>query len=127
MSNPGVTGRGCCFASLSPVQRPFDARIFSEYNEVMRRPKFKFEEEKVNTLLDYIEYRGQTAAPSPLANSLPDSDDEPFLETAIASHAVCLVTGNQKHFPAELCLGIKVFSPKEFLMFYKKQKRRVKE
>lgn len=123
----GVCGEIVRMVSSGELTLSFDARILSEYNEVMRRPKFKFEEEKADALLGYIEYRGQSAAPSPLANSLPDSDDEPFLETTIASQAVCLVTGNQIHFPAELCPGIKVFSPKEFLMFYKKQKRRVKE
>ncbi|MDP2755681.1 MAG: putative toxin-antitoxin system toxin component, PIN family, partial [Nitrospirota bacterium] len=34
----------------------FDARILSEYDEVLRRPKFKFEEEKVVALLYYIVY-----------------------------------------------------------------------
>jgi len=104
----------------------FDARILSEYDEVLRRPKFKFEEEKVAALLDYIIYHGQTVASSPLTNSLPDSDDEPFLEAAMAGRVTCLVTGNQNHFPSELCRGIKVFSPTEFLVFYKKQKMKRK-
>ena len=37
----------------------FDARILSEYDEVLRRPKFRFAKEKVDALLDYILYRGQ--------------------------------------------------------------------
>jgi uncharacterized protein len=56
-----------------------------------------------------------------LTDPLPDPDDEPFLEVALASHASCLVTGNQKHFPDEQCQGAKIFSPGEFLIFYKKQ------
>ncbi|MEW6110443.1 MAG: putative toxin-antitoxin system toxin component, PIN family [Nitrospirota bacterium] len=104
----------------------FDARILSEYDEVLHRPKFKFEEEKVAALLDYIIYHGQTVASSLLINSLPDPDDAPFLEAATAGHATCLVTGNQNHFPAELCQGIKIFSPREFLVFYKKQKTKRK-
>ena len=104
----------------------FDARILSEYDEFLRRTKFKFAKEKVEALLDYILYRGQTIAPSPLNNSLPDSEDEPFLEVALSGEVVCLVTGNQDHFPIELCQEIKVFSPKEFLTYYKKRKRRKK-
>ena len=100
----------------------FDARILSEYSEVLHRPKFKFEGEKVAAMLDYIVYRGQAVAPSPMTNSLPDPDDEPFLEIALAGNAACLVTGNQSHFPAEQCQGIKVLSPNEFLTFYKKQR-----
>jgi predicted nucleic acid-binding protein len=90
--------------------------ILSEYSEVLHRPKFNFEEEKVAAILDYIMYRGQAVAPSLMTSSLPDPDDEPFLETALACHAACLVTGNQSHFPAELCQGIKVISPKEFAL-----------
>lgn len=100
-----------------------DARIISEYSEVLQRPKFKFKEDKVAALLEYIRFRGITAAPSPLANSLQDSDDEPFLEVALASKAVCIITGNQKHFPAPLCQRIKVFSPGEFVAFYKKRNK----
>ena len=100
----------------------FDARILSEYNEVLRRPRFGFEEEKIATFLDFIVYRGQAVAPSPVFHSLPDPDDEPFLEVTLASQAVCLVTGNQRHFPAERCQGAKVILPGDFLIFFKNQR-----
>jgi len=90
-------------------------------SEVLRRPKFGFEEEKVAALLDYIVYSGRSVAPSPLTHSLPDPDDEPFLEATLASQAACLVTGNQKHFPEARCQGAKVLSPNEFLNFFKNQ------
>jgi len=53
---------------------------------------------------------------------LPDPDDEPFLEVTLANQAVCLVTGNQKHFPAGRCKDAKVISPNEFLIFFENQK-----
>ena len=102
-----------------------DARILSEYDEVLHRPKFKFEEDKVNALLDHIERRGHKVASSPLLHTLPDPDDRPFLEVAIGGQAVCLVTGNQSHFPPKLCMGIKVLSPNQFIIFCKKQRRGV--
>jgi hypothetical protein len=37
-----------------------------------------------------------------------------------------LITGNQDHFPAELCQGTKVVSPQQFLTYYKKQKKQKK-
>jgi uncharacterized protein len=117
----GACGEIVRMISAGEPSLSFDARILLEYHEVLRRPRFMFEEEKVASLLDYIMYRGKAVAPSPLNKSLPDPDDEPFLEVALASLAVCLVTGNQKHFPADRCQGTKVFSPKEFLIFYKKQ------
>ena len=118
----GPCGEIVRMVSSGELRLIFDARILSEYNEVLRRPKFKFDEEKVAALLDYVAHSGVIAATSPLTASLPDSDDEAFLETAIAGKAACIVTGNQNHFPATVCQGIKVFSPKEFLLFYKKQK-----
>jgi len=99
----------------------FDARILTEYEEVLSRPKFRFDKDKVAALLDHIEHRGLTVASSPLPQSLPDLDDEPFLEVAIAARVVCLVTGNHVHFPPDLCQGVMVVSPSELLTFYKKR------
>jgi len=95
-----------------------DARILTEYSEVLGRPKFRFDQDKVTALVDYIEHRGVTVAASPLSRSLPDLDDEPFLEVAGAGRTVCLITGNHGHFPAALRQEVKVFSPSEFLSFY---------
>ena len=63
----------------------------------------------------------RAVASSPLSHSLPDPDDEPFLEVTLAGQSACLVTGNQKHFPAERCQGAKVISPNEFLVFFRNQ------
>lgn len=105
--------------SSSELTLAFDARILTEYREVLARPKFRFDQDKVDALIDFIEYRGQTVASTPLQQSLPDLDDEAFLEVAIAAKAACIVTGNQIHFPPKLCLGVPVFSPSDFLTFYK--------
>jgi predicted nucleic acid-binding protein len=51
----------------------------------------------------------------PLSVSLPDPDDEAFLEIAISGAADYLVTGNGAHFPSQLCQGVKVVSPSAFL------------
>ena len=99
-----------------------DARILSEYDEVLRRPKFGFETDKVTALLDYIERSGIVVAASPLPSPLPDPDNQPFPEVAIAGQAACLVTGNHAHFPPKRCQGVKVLSPSEFLTFYRSQR-----
>ena len=115
----GPCGQIVRMVSSGELSLCFDARILAEYEEVLGRPKFKFEKDKVVVLLDHIRYRGLTTAPSPLPRSLPDPDDEPFLEVAIAAHAECLVTGNRIHFPSDRCQNVTVLSPGEFLAFYK--------
>ena len=117
----GACGEIVRMVSVGELTLSFDARIILEYKEVLRRPKFGFEEDKIASFLDYIVYRGRAVAPAPLPYSLPDPDDEPFLEVALAGQSVCLVTGNQKHFPAELCKGAKVITPNDFLIFFKNQ------
>lgn len=108
--------------SSSELRLSLDARIITEYREVLARPKFKFDQNKIGALLDYIEFCGRMTASSPLPQSLPDPDDEPFLEVAVASKAICIVTGNHVHFPPSLCLGVSVYSPTDFLLFYKNSK-----
>lgn len=120
----GPCGEIVRMTSSSELTLFFDARILTEYNEVLRRPKFKFDENQVADLLDYMVHHGCTIASHPLPQSLPDIDDEPFLEVALAGKASCLITGNKLHFPAKLRQGVKVFSPREFLDFYKKQQER---
>jgi uncharacterized protein len=95
-----------------------DARVLTEYHEVLRRPKFRFDGDKITALLDYVEKNGWIVSSSPLPASLPDPDDEPFLEIALSGNAECLVTGNIIHFPPELRLGVRVVTPADFLKAY---------
>jgi putative PIN family toxin of toxin-antitoxin system len=102
----------------------YDARILSEYDDVLKRPKFRFEPDKVDALVDFIVKRGKAVAASPLPEPLPDPDDEPFLAVAIAGRVACLVTGNGAHFPARLRQGVTLFSPREFLTHYRRPPKR---
>ncbi len=120
----GTCGEIVRMVSSGELTLFFDARILAEYNEVLRRPRFKFDEDEVAALLDYLERHGHAVAPRPLPHPLPDIDDEPFLEAALAGKAACLVSGNKTHFPPKLRRGVKVISPGEFLGFYKKRQRR---
>jgi uncharacterized protein len=101
-----------------------DARVLSEYSEVLHRSKFRFDVDKVISILDYIEHRGHIVASSPLPDSLPDPDDQAFLEVAVAGQAACVVTGNHAHFPPKLCQGVKIFSPTDFPAFYRNEQKR---
>jgi putative PIN family toxin of toxin-antitoxin system len=96
-----------------------DARLLSEYREVLHRPKFKFNKDHINILLDFIELYGHVVAGLPLKNRLPDPDDEPFLEIAIAGKVQFLITGNLAHYPPSSREGIKIHSPSEFIQAFR--------
>ncbi len=92
-----------------------DSRILLEYDEVLRRPKFRIDPANVDILLEYIENVAEVYTTVPLARPLPDEDDNPFLEVALASGASFLISGNLKHFPRQHRQGVAVLSPKLFL------------
>ncbi len=103
----------------------YDVRVLAEYEDVLHRPKFDFPEAAVSALLDQIEGEGIALATTPLGTALPDRDDEPFLEVAVAANVetpddpVPLVTGNSKHYPEESRHGVQVVSPRFFVDHYR--------
>ena len=120
----GSSGEIIRMVSAGELILYIDARVLSEYQDVLHRPKFKFNEDYISVLLDFIKLYGQFVSSLPLKNRLPDSDDEPFLEVAIAGKVRSLITGNIVHYPpSSREEGIKIFSPSEFLEFYRKQNR----
>ena len=106
--------------SANLLQLCYDARIISEYNDVLKRARFKFNKEKINTLLEQIEACGYIFAAKPLCEKLPDKDDEAFLEIALSSKVKYLITGNTKHFPKGEYNNIRIVSPGVFIEEYRK-------
>lgn len=100
----------------------YDARILSEYQNVLVREKFPFDQAHVEDLLEQIKACGYVTTGKPLAKRLPDPDDEPFLEVALGGEAQHLITGNLKHYPTKKREGMLVVSPAEFLEIYRKKK-----
>ena len=96
-----------------------DSRILVEYRQVLIREKFRFDPERVDALLEQIRAGGAPVAARPLVIRLPDPDDEPFLEIALAAGVQYLVTGNVKHYPAEAREGVEVLSPRSFIELYR--------
>lgn len=91
----------------------FSNEILKEYNEVLRRRKFKFSETIVATLVETIEKYGEMVEPAPSGEILPDMKDLPFYEVVLEKQEedAYLVTGNMKHFPEKVF----VVTAKEFL------------
>lgn len=96
-----------------------DARLLSEYEAVLSRPRFGFPPDEVAALIDYIDFRGEVVAAQPLTMRLADPEDEPFLEVGVTCAADCLVTGNAKHFPQEAFGGVPILSPAQFIERYR--------
>lgn len=91
----------------------FSNEILKEYNEVLRRKKFKFSETIVATLVETIEKYGEMVEPALSGEILPDMKDLPFYEVVLEKQekAAYLVTGNMRHFPEKVF----VVTAKEFL------------
>lgn len=100
-----------------------DARILSEYKDVICRPKFKFDKDKIAILIDFIMQYGQIISSLPLQHPLPDPDDEPFLEIVIAGKVKSLITGNKVHYPFACREGMEILSPSKFIEFFRKIKQ----
>jgi putative PIN family toxin of toxin-antitoxin system len=98
-----------------------DARILFEYQDVLRRPRFDIASGMIAAVMGYVQNSAETSPAIPLSVSLPDPDDAPVLEVALAAKADCLVTGNLRHFPARSRSGVRVLSPREFLEFFRKR------
>lgn len=116
----GANGEIVRLVSAGALIVQYDSRILLEYQDVLSRPKFQFDPQKVDVFLDYLKQNSQVTSGAPLQKRLPDPDDEPFLEIAIAGQAACLITGNTKYFPKALRKHIKIFSPSEFIEFFRK-------
>ena len=84
--------------------------VLAEYREVLSRSKFKFTQQVVSSLLRVFAERDQVT-PRSVDIRLPDPDDEIFLAAAMATPDQILITGNASHFPAELCMPVRVFTP----------------
>lgn len=91
----------------------YSPEIYEEYAEVLKRPKFAFLPEDVAFILGVVRNLGMRERVLPGLTGQPccsDEDDQKFYDLALSTDAV-LVTGNIKHFPAD----IRVATPAEYL------------
>ena len=75
--------------------------ILQEYEDVLRRPKFRPQPQVVSALLKAIRVVAELVEPTATLVVCSDAADNRFLECAEAAKADYLVTGNTQHFPAE--------------------------
>jgi putative PIN family toxin of toxin-antitoxin system len=98
------------------VQICHSQSILSEYREVLARPRFKFDPQRVREVLEKIESDGLPVDSSGHDDlNLPDPDDAPFLAAALAASADFLVTGNLSDYPEDKRKGCAAVAPAEFM------------
>lgn len=118
LSPYGAPGRIMNMLVSGELEACYDARIITEYREVLLRPKFSFEHGYVGAIIEYVECFGVPISAKPLSKRLRDADDEPFLEVAIAGSAEALITGNASHYPLHRKRTPRIFTPRQFLNRY---------
>lgn len=89
----------------------YNDEILKEYDEVLHRTKFRFNDNDVSLLLKAIIEYGLSAERVECCDDFPDPKDIVFYEVALSKEGTFLITGNAKHFPKKPI----VVSPAEFL------------
>lgn len=95
----------------------FNREIFSEYYDVLLRPRLKLPEEKVQELISQIGSDGIASNRLHSDEHFPDPKDVVFYEVAMSKEDAYLVTGNKKHFPKKPI----VVTPAEMVEILKEQ------
>lgn len=96
------------------VQMCVSGSVFAEYEEVIRRPRFRRTEETIVSALETIRRKAFWVKALEPVRACSDPDDDVFLECAQASGASYLVTGNVRDFPLRW-VGTEVVTPRHFL------------
>lgn len=91
--------------------------IAIEYEEVLKRPKFKkLDQGKVKELLSRLRAEALWVDPQiRLHVAKSDPEDNKFLECAVEAEANFLITGSLKHFPPGKFRGTVILNPAQFL------------
>lgn len=97
-----------------PIVPLLNNEILEEYEEVLLRNKFGFEEEDVKTLIDELRKRAIYLDRTMVDEVFEDPDDVVFYEIVMTARTAVdayLITGNKKHFPIKSY----VVTPREML------------
>ena len=111
LSPHGPPGQIVCMVAAGDIVLCYDARITTEYRNVLLYPKFNFDVNRIDSLIDVITGAGIPIAAKPVSPPLPDPEDTKFLEVAVTGDAEYLVTGNLKHYPKSRRYSVNVISP----------------
>ena len=115
-----VPGRVLEHAFVGDIIPLLNEQVIKEYMEVLRRPKFHFDEGKINIIIDEMIKRGVFVDAEDTDVVLSDQNDTVFYEIVMEKRKceeAFLVTGNIKHFPAEPY----IVTPREMLAILERE------
>ena len=110
-SVPSIIIDKALHGNITPI---LNDKILLEYENVLLRPKFKFNLVVVNTFLKTIKSRAIFSKEAEISETLPDLNDTVFFAVLAEIRkykSAYLVTGNLKHFPSRPY----IISPREML------------
>ena len=100
-SVPGMVVEEALVGKIVPL---LSDEIVSEYEEVLRRKKFSFNEQDTQTVIEGIKRRGVFLDPEKAEEEVPDPKDLVFYAVTMEARKdsdAYLVTGNIRHFPVK--------------------------
>ena len=91
----GVSAEAVELALIGRVRPLFDNRMIAEYQEVLKRPRFGFVTDVVQSFLEDFQAVGEMILePTRYDRAVLDRSDLPFIEVAISGGANAIITGN---------------------------------
>jgi uncharacterized protein len=110
----GSSARILVLALSDALQLSVSGNIYAEYEEVIRRPRFRFDSDVIAAILEAIRLKGIWIKPTEAIRVCLDPDDDIFVECASAARAGYLITGNTKDFPPAWSETM-IVTPRRFL------------
>ena len=98
-SSPTVGILNHLLTSREVITPLYCEEIFQEYENVLHREKFNFDQDEVEEVLKRIKDIGISSQRILSKTYFPDPKDVVFYEVALSKEDSFLVTGNIKHFP----------------------------
>ena len=114
LKNGSVPGQVAAEALNGDIIPVLNDEIIVEYEDVLNRPKFRFDKKAVKVLLDELKKRAVYSDYGLIEDEIPDPKDVVFYAVLMEKRKeddAYLVTGNLKHFPVRTY----IVTPREML------------
>lgn len=98
------------------IQMFVSPAVLAEYEEVLHRPRLKFDPARIKDFLARVQSTADLVHPNTTLAISSHPSDNRFYECAAEASADYLVTGNTKHFPKQF-ENISIVTPRQFLEF----------
>ena len=92
--------------------------LLTEYEQVLKRPKFGFGHQEVDNLINQIKEKAIIIEPIQEITQIKDIPDNRVLECASCAKVSYIVTGNKHHFTFKQFKGTKIVNPREFFIAF---------